>query len=753
MIAERKVLKVHYGLSDIVLSKLEGYDSINYKVCSPTNSFVLKVYPFSDELFALLEGEEKVLTKLRKANGIEVPFTILNSNGTPYTIIDNSLYRLLPFLEGKFISEVEHSTEILESFGKALALMDKSLLGLYDAALHGKEIQWDLKYFKKNKRFLEEIDNPMDRSLVHYFFLHFDENIYPIQDTFRKSIIHNDANDWNVLTQNGRVSGIIDFGDMCSSWLINELAVGLTYMLMGKEEPLKVAAVIIQTYHSYYPLLVHEIDALYYLIAARLSTSVCNSAHAKKQKPNSEYITISEKPAWDLLRKWIQINPILAKDTLRAACSFEKTQKQDLEKQLVQRKRNFSGALSMSYSHPIQMSRSAFQYMYDTNGNTFLDAYNNIMQVGHCHPKVVEAGQRTLARLNTNTRYLYDEFLSYSEKLLAKLPPSLNKVFFVNSGSAATDLAIRMAKAHTKKKKIMVLEHGYHGNTQNGIDISHYKYNHKGGSGKANNIVEAPLPKVFESGFKNENDAAAHFVKETFSRITENEGEIAAFIAEPIVGCGGQVPLPRNYLNKIYPKIRAQGGICISDEVQVGFGRLGAFFWGYEMYDVVPDMVILGKPMGNGHPIGAVVTTTEISDSFDNGMEFFSSFGGNPVSCAIGEAVLDVIETENLQEQARLVGKYLKDELKTLVKNYQEVADVRGEGLFLGVELLDQHRAPGTKLANILKNRLRDNHILVSTDGPYDNVLKIKPPLYFNRQNVNQLINEMDLILGETLKI
>lgn len=751
--AVQKVLKEHYGLSDIVISKLEGYDSINYKICSPANSFVLKVYPFSDELLALLEGEEKVLTKLRTANGMEVPFSILNSNGTPYTIIDNSLYRLLPFLEGKFISEVEHSTEILESFGKALALMDKSLLGFYDAALHGKEIQWDLKYFKKNKRFLEEIDNPTDRSLVRYFFLQFDENIYPIQDTFRKSIIHNDANDWNVLTQNGRVSGIIDFGDMCSSWLINELAVGLTYMMMGKEEPLKVAAVIIKTYHSNYPLLVHEIDALYYLIAARLSTSVCNSAHAKKQKPNSEYITISEKPAWDLLRKWIQINPILAKDTFRTACSFEKTQKQDLDEQLVKRKRNFSGALSMSYTHPIQMSRSAFQYMYDTNGNTFLDAYNNIMQVGHCHPKVVEAGQRTLARLNTNTRYLYNEFLSYSEKLLAKFPPSLNKVFFVNSGSAATDLAIRMAKAHTKKRKMMVLEHGYHGNTQNGIDISHYKYNHKGGSGKANNIVEAPLPKVFESGFENENDTAAHFVKETFSRITENNGEIAAFIAEPIVGCGGQVPLPKNYLNEIYPKIRAQGGICISDEVQVGFGRLGAFFWGYEMYDVVPDMVIMGKPMGNGHPIGAVVTTTEISDSFDNGMEFFSSFGGNPVSCAIGEAVLDVIETENLQEQACVVGNYLKNELKTLGKKYPEVADVRGEGLFLGVELLDQHRAPGTELAHILKNRLRDNHILVSTDGPYDNVLKIKPPLYFNRQNVNRLINEMDLILGETLKI
>lgn len=749
----KKVLKEHYNLASTTLSKLEGYDSINHKISSPKGSFVLKMYSFSHELVALLEAEDTVLSNLKKARNIEVPYSISNNEGAPYTMIDGSIYRLLPFLEGRFISEVEHTIEILESFGKALALIDKSLLGLYSASLQGKETPWDLKHFKNNKKYLQDIENPMDRSLVHYFFVQFDENIYPIQGQLRKSVIHNDANDWNVLTKNGRVTGIIDFGDMCSTWLINELAIGLTYLMMGKEEPLEVAKVVIKAYHKNYSLQLNEIDSLYYLIAARLCTSVCNSAYAKKQKPNSEYITISEKPAWDLLRKWIQISPTNAKDTFRISCGFKKTQKHNLKKQLLQRGKNFSGALSISYTNPIHMSRSAFQYMYDTEGNTFLDAYNNIMQVGHCHPSVVEAGQRTLARLNTNTRYIYDEFLSYSEKLLAKFPPSLNKVFFVNSGSAATDLAIRMAKAHTKKKKIMVLEHGYHGNTQNGIDISHYKYNHHGGTGKAEDIVEAPLPKVFQSGFENEDDAAAYFAKKTFSRIKEHEGEIAAFIAEPIVGCGGQVPLPRNYLREIYPKIRTQGGICISDEVQVGFGRLGAYFWGYEMYDVVPDMVILGKPMGNGHPMGAVVTTTEISNSFDNGMEFFSSFGGNPVSCAIGEAVLEVLEKEDLQNQAIKVGKYLKNELKSLGEKYPEIADVRGEGLFLGVELLDKNNLPDTKLASMVKNGLRNHHILVSTDGPYDNVIKIKPPLYFNGNNVNQLIGVLDTILGNSVKI
>jgi len=275
-----------------------------------------------------------------------------------------------------------------------------------------------------------------------------------------------------------------------------------------------------------------------------------------------------------LLRKWITINPIKAKDTFREAVGFQPSKKKTNSQQLQRRKTNFSGALSLSYSHPIQMHQSAFQYMYDAQGNTFLDAYNNIMLAGHCHPKVVKAGQRTLARLNTNTRYLYDELLSYSTKLLAKFPKKLNKVFFVNSGSAASDLAIRIAINHSQKSKIMVLEHGYHGNTRIGIDISHYKYDHQGGPGKQEYIIATPMPKAFGSGYLDDGAAGDYFADQTIEQINASKEEIAAFIAEPIVGCGGQVPLARGYLKQVYEAIQAQGGICISDEVQVGFGRL-----------------------------------------------------------------------------------------------------------------------------------------------------------------------------------
>jgi 4-aminobutyrate aminotransferase-like enzyme/Ser/Thr protein kinase RdoA (MazF antagonist) len=744
----KNVLEQYYNLQAITHSSLEGYDSINYKVESKQGTFVLKQQSYSDETLALLEAENAVLARLSSLKDYDFPIPTPSFNNELIVVDNDQIYRLLSFIEGDFLGDVPHKTELMHSIGSFLGQLDKELEGYHHSAIVGKGTQWDLKSFKSNHQYIKYISNPKERNIVAYFFMQFDEHVYPIQHQLRKSVIYNDANHWNVLTQNGKLSGVIDFGDMCYSWLINEVAIALTYVMMHKADPLAIAAPLIKGYQSVYPLNEQELDILYYLIAARLCTSVCNSAYAKTLKPDSEYITISEKPAWDLLHKWLAINPIKAKDSFRTAAGFELSSKKPTSEQSKRRDKNFSKALSLSYKDPIQMSQSAFQYMYDADGNTFLDAYNNIMLAGHCHPTVVKAGQKAMANLNTNTRYLYEELLQYSEKLLAKFPESLNKVFFVNSGSAASDLAIRLATNHTKKQKVMVLEHGYHGNTRIGIDISHYKYNHKGGPGKQEYIVATPMPKAFGSGFEDNGDAGNHYAQLTKDQINLTSNQVAAFIAEPIVGCGGQVPLAKGYLEQVYREIRTQGGVCISDEVQVGFGRLGDCFWGYEMYDVVPDMVILGKPMANGHPIGAVVTTSEIAESFANGLEFFSSFGGNPVTCAIGDAVLDVIAEEGLQQHSKNVGDYLITLLKQLQKKYSELADIRGSGLFLGIEILNDDGKPGTQLASKIKNGLREQFILVSTDGPYDNVIKIKPPLSFTNTDVDILVKAIQSILS-----
>jgi 4-aminobutyrate aminotransferase-like enzyme len=410
---------------------------------------------------------------------------------------------------------------------------------------------------------------------------------------------------------------------------------------------------------------------------------------------------------------------------------------------LEDRGKYISKALSISYDEPIVMERAAFQYMFDRKGRTFLDCVNNIMHVGHCHPAVVEAGKRQMAKLNTNTRYLYDALHDYAEKLLSKFPASLNKVFFVNSGSAASDLAIRLARNYTGRKDLIVMDHGYHGNTTTGIEMSPYKFKGRGGQGPAAYIHMAYLPG---------SDVSVDYTeKDLYDRIDECMNyPVSAFICEPIVGCGGQVMLNEAYLKNIYDKVRKKGGVCIADEVQTGFGRVGSYFWAYELYDVVPDIVVLGKPMGNGHPVGAVVTKSAITEAFENGMEFFSSFGGNPVSCKIGEAVLEVIEKEQLQNNAFQTGRLIMEGFKEIQKEKDMIRDVRGAGLFIGLELVNRTKSlrPATEDARRIINSMRRKGILLSTDGPFNNVIKIKPPMCFNTDNIDQLLTEFKKVIA-----
>jgi len=419
-----------------------------------------------------------------------------------------------------------------------------------------------------------------------------------------------------------------------------------------------------------------------------------------------------------------------------------------LNEMIARRNKHIPSILSVSYDKPIYMVRSAFQYMYDAYGNTYLDAYNNIPQVGHSHPKVVEVGQKQMAKLNTNTRYIYDQLSTYAGKLISKFPDSLNQVYFVNSGSAASDLAIRIAKIHTGYKKIMVMEHGYHGHTQTATDISDYKFNHAKGQGQSKHIIKTLIPDTYRGKYSGIPDTGKRYALEAIKQIVNSDLPVAAFISEPIVGCAGQVPLADGYLAELYPAIRKQGGVCISDEVQTGFGRLGDFFWGFEAHDVIPDMVVIGKPMANGHPMGAVICTNEIAESFGKGVEFFSSFGGNPVSCAIANSVLEVIEEEGLQENAKKVGDYYKSLFFDLQKTHGCIGDIRGAGLFLGIEIIKQNTIePDPELAHYIKNQLRNRKILISTDGPFDSVLKTKPALCFTKENAKKVVETIDEVL------
>ncbi len=745
-----EVLTELYGLADFESKKMEGYESENYRIKAGDLSYVLKIYQHEPGLPELLQAESLILQELATLDADAFPVPIPNRSGAYLSLDEDKtrIYRLLSFVEGTFFADAHHTTALFHSLGHFMATLDKQLLNFRHPALEARQIVWDLQYFLHNEILVQHIEDESKAKIVKYFFLQYKEHVLPELPHLRKSAIHNDGNEWNLLTKNDKISGIIDFGDMAYTPIIHELAIAVTYGIMGKEDPLSWALPILQGYHRILPLQEKEIDLLYYLIAARLCTSVCNSAKNKKLHPENDYITISEQPAWDLLHYWLTINPTHATTSFKKALGMPVKALKTIEEVLGHRHRNISKSLSLSYHEPIYMQSAAFQYMYDRYGNTYLDAYNNIPHVGHQHPEVVAAAQRQMARLNTNTRYIYDLLGDYAEKILTRFPATLSKVFFVNSGSAASDLAIRLATNYTKKRQVMVMEHGYHGNTRMGIEISHYKYSHKGGNGQASHILKAPLPDAYRLSEPDDGTIGQHYAQLATQQLQDTD--IAAFIAEPIVGCGGQVPLPKDYLKNIYPVVRSKGGVCISDEVQVGFGRLGEYFWGYEMQEVVPDIVVLGKPMGNGHPLAAVVTTAEIAQAFDNGMEFFSSFGGNPVSCAIGMAVLEVIEKERLQENAATVGNYFTDQLTALQDQFTNIGDVRGSGLFLGVEIVKDAtgKEHDTLLADQLKNELKNRKILVSTDGPYDNVIKMKPPLCFNKNNVDQVISELVSILS-----
>ncbi|MFX1520158.1 MAG: aminotransferase class III-fold pyridoxal phosphate-dependent enzyme [Promethearchaeota archaeon] len=414
-------------------------------------------------------------------------------------------------------------------------------------------------------------------------------------------------------------------------------------------------------------------------------------------------------------------------------------------------------SLSISYKKPLKIVRGYRQFLYDLVGRPYLDCVNNVCHVGHCHPTVVKALQQQAAVLNTNTRYLHDNLVKYAQSLCATLPEPLTVCFFVNSGSEANELALRLARTHTKQRDLIVIDHAYHGNTGSLIDISPYKFDGPGGEGPPPYVHKVTIPDVYRGEYKaHDADAGKKYaedVKKTIQKI-QNEGKgVAAFICESIMSCAGQIVFPNNYLQEAFRHVREAGGVCIVDEVQVGFGRVGTHFWGFQTQNVVPDIVTMGKPMGNGHPLAAVVTTPEIANSFNTGMEWFNTFGGNPVSCAVGLAVLDVIENEKLQENALIVGNYLKDRLKKLMDKHPIIGDVRGLGLFIGVELVLSRETlePAPKQTYYVVERMKEHGILLSRDGPkkWPSTIKIKPPLVFTKEDADFLVDTFDKILAE----
>ncbi|MFN0112030.1 MAG: aminotransferase class III-fold pyridoxal phosphate-dependent enzyme [Blastocatellia bacterium] len=966
--------------------------------------FVLKIANSTEDR-AMLEAQQQAMTLVSRKSSF-CPRIVPTLSGEEIAKIESNFVWLITYLDGIPLGNVRrHSDELLRSLGSCIGQADKALAEFDHPAIH-RDFHWDLANgLREVRKYQSLIADAEVRQLVGKLADDFERDTAPLFPKLRRSAIHNDANDYNVLVDGGedlysrnqQVVGLVDFGDMVFSYTVGDLAIAIAYAILDKADPLAAAAQIVAGYNAEHPLTEDELAALFGLVKIRLCVSVCMAAVQLQQRPDDEYLTISQQPIRNTLPRLAAIHPRFAEAAFRQACGLKRpfvvppsgglgvqTQppeggttnaisiidadlrteplivfdlsvgspllsgdaeensepklterlfglmksanvkvgvgrydearmlyvtplfaadartgeartvhlgidlfvesdsavyapldgeihafnnnaapldygpviilkhqadeqefftlyghlsedsleglsvgqpivagqriasvgappingnwtphlhfqiitdlldlgvdfpgvcrasereiwcefspdpnlilgipadrfpptEPDKAETLAHRHRRISHNLSIGYRNPVKVVRGWRQYLFDETGRQYLDAYNNVPHVGHCHPRVIAAAQRQMSVLNTNTRYLHDTINRYADELCSTLPANLSVCFFVNSASEANELALRLARAHTGQKDMIVLEAAYHGNTTGLIDISPYKHDGPGGSGAPDWIHTAPIPDGYRGQYKYDDAQAgekyAAQVREVIERLKSNGKGLAGYIAETCPSVGGQIFLPYGYLASVYEAVRAAGGICIADEVQTGYGRIGSHFWAFQAHSVAPDIVVMGKPIGNGHPIGALVTTPEIADSFNNGMEFFSTFGGNPVSCAVGLETLNVVREERLQEHALRVGNRMLAALQPFVGRFPIVGDVRGSGLFLGVELVRDRLTlePAAEEASFVANRMRDHGILLGTDGPFHNVVKIRPPMPFDEQNADFLVNTMADILA-----
>jgi 4-aminobutyrate aminotransferase-like enzyme/Ser/Thr protein kinase RdoA (MazF antagonist) len=679
--------------------------------------------------------------------------------------------RLVSHLDGTPLAGCrERPPELLQEIGRTLAKLDLILAG-FDHPGARRTLPWDIEGTAELEVSAKYIPEAPQREMVQEQLQRFRKHVRPRLAGLPHGVIHNDANDHNLLVRNvagGRpeLVGLVDFGDMLHSITIAELAIACAYLMLDEEDPLTSAAHVVTGYHSARPLVGPEQELLFDLILARLCASVLISARNRHEEPDNEYLQISAQPVWRLLERMNGIDPRRATRVIKDVCMdpgsatgvFKDASRnpdaseRSADEIVAIRRQHVGPNLSISYTEPLKIVRGHGPYLFDESGRQYLDLVNNVCHVGHCHPRVVAAAQRQMAELNTNTRYLHDHLVEYALRLTSLFPDPLSVCYFVNSGTEANDLALRLARSHTGSREIIVLDHAYHGHSPSLIEISPYKCEGRGGEGLAEHVHKVSMPDPYRGPHRGP-DAGKRYageVRMVLEEIGQSGTKVGAFMAESLIGCGGQVIPAGRFLTAAHDLVRSAGGVCIADEVQVGFGRVGSHYWAFETQDVVPDIVTLGKPIGNGHPMAAVITTPEIAASFDTGMEYFNTFGGNPVSCAVGLAVLDVIEQEGLQRHALEMGNLFLDGLKELQARHQLMGDVRGLGLFIGVELVRDPETlePAGPEASLVIDEMRRRGFLLSTDGPLHNVIKIKPPLAIQSVDIEETVAALDEVLA-----
>jgi 4-aminobutyrate aminotransferase-like enzyme/Ser/Thr protein kinase RdoA (MazF antagonist) len=919
-----------YGIGGTI-APLAGEHDLNYRITTGEGDYVLKIAPAGAQAAALELSIAALAHLERAATALPVPKVRPARNGklleeavTPWG--ERRLVRLLSWLPGRVWAESGlRDGAARAELGRVIARVDRALADFHHERASTAHPWSPFALGELGGEIGRVVDAEL-RAAVAAVHERFRTAVAVRLSALPFQVIHNDANDYNVVVDDDGRLGLVDFGDVVLAPRVCGLAVGLAYALIGQAAPIAAARALVAGYHEEAPLEPAELELLWDLTQARLAQSVLMAVRQSASRPDNEYLLVSQGDVGPLLLRLRQESAELAHCWLREACglaanpathaihawlatpagdpraivdgaatvhryrdiscgvagsawvdgtvhlgvdlatrvgtpvrtplagivsavgstpagagavlvehsttagqrfytliagitpsvvvslgvaagaiigeadgsvihvqhltyrptpplavpsgalleelAFWESLSPDPAHaaaltngaatpsrpagELARRRRvTLSRALSLSYREPLKIVRGEGAYLIDVDGRRFLDMVNNVCHVGHAHPRVVAAAAEQMAALNTNTRYLHDAIVAYARELAATLPDPLSTCFFVNSGSEANDLALRLARAATGRRAMLVLDHAYHGNLTSLIDLSPYKFNGPGGRGCPADVRVCEIADPYRGRLRSgEPEIGARYAADVLRQIDSLRAAglaPAALLAESIPGCAGQVVLPDGYLRAAYEHVRAAGGVCIADEVQTGFGRVGEHTWAFELGGVVPDIVTMGKPIGNGHPLGAVVTTPAIAHAFVSGMEYFNTFGGNPVSCTVGLAVLQVMREERLQARAARVGGQLLAGLRELQVRHELIGDVRGHGLFIGVELVCDRatRAPAGAGASLVADAAKQRGVLLSTDGPYHNVIKLKPPLAISSADAELCLNVLDQALTE----
>jgi 4-aminobutyrate aminotransferase-like enzyme/Ser/Thr protein kinase RdoA (MazF antagonist) len=729
---------------------LEGERDRNFRLDTADGSFVLKVgnpadAPGTVEM-QVLAMEHALLAD--PTLPIARPRRTLEGRPTGSIAIDrvDHAVQLVELIDGVPLPHAPSTPATRRSIGAVVARLDQALAG-FSHTLAQRALLWDVARLPELRPKLHYVE-PERRALVERTLDRYEATVEPALTFVPGSTIHGDVNPGNILVARDdreRVAGIVDFGDLTRTRTVIDPAIAAAYQAFGCADPLDALIELVAAYHAIRPLSAAELRLVPDLAAARMAQSLVISAWRAELHPdNVDYILADADDCFATLALLHEHDPEVLGAALAEACAVALHPAGSRADSLALRHARLGPALSLSYDEPVHLVSGEGVWLTDADGNRLLDAYNNVPQVGHAHPQVTAALAAQARRLTTNTRYLVDEVAAYADRLTAILPGELSVVMFVNSGSEANDVAIQIARAVTGNRGAVITEHAYHGTTAATAALSPEEL------GPA--ALEPWVERIGGAATLGSADAAARVggeVDRAFARLRDGGHGAAFLICDDVFSSDGIFAVPRGYLVTAYERARAAGALCIADEVQAGFGRVGTPFWGFAQDGVVPDIVTLGKPMGNGHPMGAVITTAAIAAEFAARWHFFSTFAGSPVAAAVGSAVLDVIEREQLAEQAERVGAYLRARLREVATAHSVVDEVRGPGLFVGVEL--DADATGENIGQLVANGLRRRGVLVGATGPRANVIKIRPPLVFTEAHADRVAAALDETLSSEM--